>query len=92
MFTERGKELITDSIAAVEDLEAEFSGHLGRARVEQMKNVMARIYRSLHLEEDIFGHADSNDIGILARQLTRKLGVEEAKALARLILSTETDK
>ena len=92
MFTERGKALIADSIAAVDDLEAEFCEHLCTARIEQIKDVMARIYRSLHLEEDIFGHADSNDIDVLARQLTRKLGDEGAKALARLILSAETDK
>lgn len=90
MFTDRGRELIADSIAAVDDLEAEFSEHLGRARLAQMQNVMARIYRSLHLEEDIFGHADSDDIRVLARQLTRKLGDEGAKALARLILSGES--
>lgn len=92
MFTERGKALIVDSIAAVDELDAEFSENLGTARIDQIKNVMARIYRSLHLEEDIFGHADSNDIGALARQLKKRLGNEGAKALARLILSTETDK
>jgi DNA-binding MarR family transcriptional regulator len=90
MFTDRGKQLIADSIAAVGELEAEFSAYLGKARLSQMQNVLARIYRSLLLEEDIFGHADSDDIGVLARQLTRKLGDEGAKALARLILSGES--
>lgn len=91
MFTDRGKALIADSIAAVEELEAEFCEHLGSESLAQVKDVMTRIYRSLHLEEDIFGHADSNDIGVLATELTRKLGDERAKALARRILSGETD-
>lgn len=91
VFTDRGKALIADSIAAVDDLESEFIRHLGVTKFSQAKQVMARIYRSLHLEEDIFGQADSNDVGVLARQLNQKLGDEGCKALARLILSDETE-
>ena len=36
-------------------------------------------------------HADSDDIHIIARDLTRRLGNDSARALARLILSGETD-
>jgi DNA-binding MarR family transcriptional regulator len=92
VFTARGEQLITDSIAAVDELEQEFNDHLGEEAVQQIKTVMSRIYKSLGLEQDVFGNADSDDIRVLARELTRKLGDEGAKALARLILSGETDK
>lgn len=92
VFTTRGERLIADSIAAVDELEQEFNQHLGEDAVGQIKTVMSRIYHSLSLEQDVFGNTESDDIRVLARELTRKLGDESAKALARLILSSETDK
>lgn len=92
VFTARGERLIADSIAAVEELEQEFNQHLDEEAVRQIKTVISRIYQSLHLEQDVFGHVESDDIRVLARELSRKLGDEGAKALARLILSGETDR
>ena len=52
---------------------------------------MAQLYRSLHLEEEVFGHAGTDDIQVMARQITQQLGDHGAKALARLLLSGETN-
>ncbi len=88
-FTGSGKKLIADSVASTDELAAEFAYIIGDCALGQVTSAMASIYRSLHLEEDIFGHADNNDIHIMARQITRQLGEEEAKALARLLLSSK---
>lgn len=90
VFTDRGRQLVADSVASVDELEGEFATLVGVKRLEQAAGALARIYRSLHLEEDVFGHADSNDIRVLARQLTRQLGDAGARALARLILTGES--
>ncbi len=90
-FTEAGRVLIADSIASVEDLEAEFSGHIGKPALEQVKSAMARIYQSLRLEGDVFGHADVDQVDIIIRELTRKLGVQGARELAKRILAGEAE-
>jgi DNA-binding MarR family transcriptional regulator len=90
-FTGSGKKLIANSVASVDQLAAEFSVIIGEPALAQTVEAMARIYRSLQLEEDIFGHADNNDIHTMARQITRQLGEEGAKALARLLLSDESE-
>lgn len=90
-FTGAGKKLIADSVASVDELGDEFKSHIGEPAFEQLTGVIARIYRSLHLEEDVFGHAETDDIHIMARQITRQLGEAGSKALARLLLSGETE-
>ena len=91
VFTDTGRQLIADSIAAVDELDREFTQHLGETAFTQVKTVVSRIYQSLHLEEDVFGHAENDDIRVVARTLTRQLGEERARSLARLILSGETE-
>jgi DNA-binding MarR family transcriptional regulator len=90
-FTGSGKNLIADSVDSVDTLAAEFSAIIGEPALAKIMDAMARIYRSLHLEDDIFGHADNNDIHIMARQINRQLGVEGARALARLLLSGDSE-
>ena len=87
VLTDTGQHLISDSIAAVETLESEFSMLIGTAALEQIKRVMARIYRSLQLEGDVFGHTDGDQIEVIIRELTRKLGVEGTRELAKRILA-----
>lgn len=88
-FTDAGKKLIADSVASVDELAEEFAEIIGPPALERVMDAMARIYRSLHLEEDVFGHPASDDLNILARRINRQLGEEGAKALARLLLSGE---
>ena len=90
-FTDAGKKLIRDSVESTDQLAQEFAEVAGEQAISQIIEVMARIYRSLHLEEDIFGHADTTDIRVIARQLTRQLGDEGARALAKLLLSGESN-
>lgn len=89
-FTDAGKQLIHDSVQSTDQLAAEFAAIIGGDALGQLTEVMSRLYRSLNLEEDIFGHAESTDIRGIARQLTRQLGEEGARELARLILSNGT--
>lgn len=89
-FTAAGRQLIADSVASVGELERELAQLVGEKAFAEVTGTMSRLYRSLHLEEDVFGHADGNDIRVIARQLSRQLGDEGARALARLILSGES--
>ena len=67
--------------------EQDFIEHLGKRGFSEMTDVLSRIYRALHLEEDVFESEDSDDIVVLARQLVKRLGDDSARALAQLILS-----
>ena len=91
-FTDAGKKLIRDSVESTDQLAQEFAQVIGTESVSQIVEVMARIYRSLHLEEDIFGRADSSDIRVIARQLKQQLGEEGARNLAELLLSGEPNR
>lgn len=88
-FTDAGKRLIRDSVESTDQLAREFIRIIGKDAMTQITDVMSRIYRSLNLEQEIFGHADSNDIRVIARQVTRQLGEQGARELARLLLSGE---
>ncbi|MEP4146569.1 MAG: MarR family transcriptional regulator [Halioglobus sp.] len=90
LFTPAGKALIADSVDSVEELAAEFSKAIGDSEQSHLTQTIGRIYRCLQLEEDIFGHADSNDIQVMARQLNRQLGKEGALALGKLLLSGDS--
>lgn len=90
-FTEAGKQLIADSVSSVDEVAQEYSAIIGKAEMAKVISVMARLYRSLQLEEDIFGHADGDDIHVMARQINRQLGEQGARSLARLLLSGEAD-
>ena len=86
-FTDRGRRLIADSVASVEELQREFEDIIGRRAMQRLSSVMRDLYHALHLEEEIFGNAKAVDIRDLATQLTRQLGEEGASALGQLLLS-----
>ncbi|MEH6586698.1 MAG: MarR family transcriptional regulator [Halioglobus sp.] len=90
-FTDSGRGLIADSVDSVDQLAAEFACEIGDSELQHATQAVGRIYRSLHLEEDIFGHTDNHDIRIMARQINRQLGDQGARALARLLLSGESE-
>jgi len=85
-FTGPGKKLIADSVVSVDEMAAEFSGIIGDQGMAQLQNVMSCIYRSLQLEEDIFGQDQGNDVYTLAQKIKQQLGEEGSRALARLLL------
>ena len=87
LFSASGCRLIEDSVSALDELEQDFIEHLGKRGFSEMTDVLSRIYRALHLEEDVFESEDSDDIVVLARQLVKRLGDDSARALAQLILS-----
>ncbi|MEM8496559.1 MAG: MarR family transcriptional regulator [Pseudomonadota bacterium] len=86
-FTELGKQLISDSVESVDELMAEFTAVIGAEAMDELIQVSARIYRTLRLDEEVFGYTESNDINVIARQLNRQLGEAGAKQLAHLLLS-----
>lgn len=86
-FTARGQQLIADSVASVDQLEAEFAVIVGKAALKRMNATMYALYRGLHLERDVFEHTGTVDIRLLARQLRQQLGQRDRQALARLLLA-----
>jgi len=87
VFTDRGRQLIADSVASVDALQEEFAGIVGGSALAELGNTLRDLYRALHLEEDIFGNSAPVDIRTLASQLTQQLGEEGARALGQLLLS-----
>ncbi len=90
-FSGAGKKLIADSVASVDELGGEFSSLIGAKPFGQLMATLAQLYRALHLEEEVFGHAETDDIQVMARQITRQLGEHRARALARLLLSGDSN-
>jgi DNA-binding MarR family transcriptional regulator len=88
-FTDRGQDLIADSVSSVDQLEAEFAAIIGKAALKRMTATMHELYRGLHLEQDIFEHRGTVDISLLARQLQQQLGKRNSQALARLLLNPD---
>jgi DNA-binding MarR family transcriptional regulator len=88
-FTARGQKLIADSVASVDQLEAEFAAVIGKAALKRLQATVYELYCGLHLEQDIFEHRGSVDISLLARQLQQQLGKRESEALARLLLAPQ---
>jgi DNA-binding MarR family transcriptional regulator len=86
-FTDRGQNLIADSVASVDQLEAEFAAIIGKAALKRMNSTLQELYRGLRLEQDIFETNGTADISLLAQQLQQQLGDHGSQALARLLLS-----
>jgi DNA-binding MarR family transcriptional regulator len=87
-FTDRGWQLLADSVASVAELELEVLESLGEDDLVALKQLAADLYGALHLEEEIFA-ADPptlhRDLRTLARSLQRQLGAERASELALLL-------
>jgi len=86
LFTDRGLDLIADSVTSVGELQAEFALLAAKAAVARMNSTLRELYRALQLEQEVFEHAGPTDIRLLAQQIWRQLGAEDSKALARLLL------
>lgn len=100
VFTDKGWQLIEDSINAVAILEQELSALLsGKSHAQQFAQTAMALYQNLRLEEDVFdrplievlsGSADNEqiaapDLALLARQLKAHLGEDNAARLAELL-------
>jgi DNA-binding MarR family transcriptional regulator len=86
-FTERGVELITDSVASVADLEQEFAAIVGRPALAQLSETLRTLYQALCLEQEVFENGGNGEIGLLATQLRQRLGEQASQALGRLLLN-----
>jgi DNA-binding MarR family transcriptional regulator len=86
-FTDRGECLIADSVASVDQLEAEFAAIIGKAALKRMNATLHDLYRGLRLEHDVFETHSTADINQLAQQLQQQLGDHGSQALARLLLT-----
>jgi DNA-binding MarR family transcriptional regulator len=100
-FTERGQQLIADSVQSVDELETEFAAIIGSAALQRLTTAIAALYRGLRLEQDIFEQGTepgagqphtATSISALARQLQRQLSDRDSQALARLLLKPATNK
>jgi len=85
-FTRGGEQLISDSVASVEELEAEFAEIIGTAALQRLTATLGDLYTGLGLERDVFDNNGAVDIQLLARQLQQQLGQRGSQALARLLL------
>ena len=90
-FTPAGEQLISDSVASVDQLAEEFAAIIGKRPLRRLQTALANIYQALQLEQDVFGDSTRNDLQSLARQLNRQLGEQGARNLALLILSDTPD-
>ncbi len=85
-LTERGAELIGDSVAAVDELERSFRAILGAVRFAQLERVARELYRSLRPDAPSTAPgAGAGEIERLAERLRRRLGRDGAERLAALL-------
>jgi DNA-binding MarR family transcriptional regulator len=93
-LTPTGLDLLTDSVASVDEVETEITKVLSLKQLEKLKKIVYKIYSGLHLEEEIFESiniqalsADSTDVRLLADRLVAQLGKNNARKLAKLIMT-----
>ncbi len=86
-LTERGALLISDSVAAVDELERSFHALLGEGAFENLQRVARDLYSALHLEEEPprAVRGNGNEIEQLASELRQRLGRTGAARLAALL-------
>ncbi|MEH6589481.1 MAG: MarR family transcriptional regulator [Halioglobus sp.] len=86
-FTKRGHGLISDSVASVDELEAEFEALTDVTAITQMKATLAALYHALNLEQEVFTPVSGTNIAAMAQQLRQQLGAENSKALGHLLIN-----
>lgn len=83
-FTPAGIELLQDSIASVNELEARFAQALGGENLTRLSQQAQQLYAALGQETEEFG-SDQN-VGDLALDIMKKLGKRNSKLLAQRLL------
>lgn len=80
----RGLRLIEDSVAALDELDGTLRELLGAKRFSALRTAARNLYRTLHLEEEIF-QQDEHELEGLADRLRRRLGPSDSERLAALL-------
>jgi DNA-binding MarR family transcriptional regulator len=95
-LSDAGQALIADAVDAVRELEDELEAILGRAGLDRLRELARQLYRSLRLEEEIFGPLATRDpagpdidLESLSRQLRKQLGEARAAQLAQFLRTSE---
>lgn len=86
-LTEKGYELIGDSVGFVDQLEQTFIDCLGEVRFSELQRSLSSIYVGLKLDQIEFGDLFDPELEKYAKELNDRLGPERARSLGRLLLS-----
>ena len=89
MLSDKGWSLLADSVAAIDELEKEFTDIIGRKKLQQLKITAAELYNNLQLETEIFSPA--TDLNKLAHELFQQLGQQRSNELAQLLTMIPTE-
>jgi len=84
LLTDRGSQLIADSVDSVKEVEREFEAILGRSALGQLKSISKELYLALELEAE-FQATNTTDLQQLARQLKLQLSEQGVKTLISLL-------
>lgn len=91
-FTDAGRALIADSVASIDELEIELAAIVGETAMTRLGKTLDTLYRSLDLEQEIFGPDSAIDIVKLADKLGQQLGPQNSQMLAALLIDQAKDK
>ncbi len=86
-LTNKGYELIRDSVGFVDQLDQTFSDSLGEVRFSELQRCLSNIYVGLKLDQLEFGDLFDPELEKHAQELHDTLGPERARSLGRLLLS-----
>ncbi|RLA40548.1 MAG: hypothetical protein DRR42_25745 [Gammaproteobacteria bacterium] len=84
LLTDRGSQLIADSVDSVKEVEREYEAILGCTALGQLKSISKELYLGLELEAQ-FQETSTTDLQQLARQLKLQLSEDGVKALISLL-------
>lgn len=86
-LTDRGGQLIADSVSCVRQLVAEFSELTGVRALGRLQTTLLALYRTLNLGSEATEFRRPPALEVLAQQLVGQLGIEDAHTLARLLMA-----
>jgi DNA-binding MarR family transcriptional regulator len=84
LLTDRGSQLIADSVASINEVEREFEAILGSSALAQLKSISKELFLALELEAP-FQETNTTDLQQLARQLKLQLSEDGVKTLISLL-------
>lgn len=84
LLTDRGSQLIADSVDSVKEVEREFEAILGSSALGQLKSISKELFLALELEAP-FQETNTTDLQQLARQLKLQLSEDGVKTLISLL-------
>ena len=84
LLTDRGSQLIADSVTSANQLETEFEVILGATALKQLRRISKELFFALELEKQ-HQEASNTDLQQLARQLKLQLGEQALNELISLL-------